>query len=164
MHLRRHPGDHHGRLAPIDLSLRTRFRAQRHEHLVDELAELLTALTDIPADLPLGHLNAMLVTEPFVDPLRGVPLLARRRRSASSHESISSRHSPSFGAGRPTGRLAPRVADRGVRHGGARDAAGGEQVVGDRPSEPVLAAGPSRRAQSRCSHRRQRHCVLPRRS
>ncbi len=78
-HLRRHPSDHGQRLAPVDLGLRARLRAQRDEHLVDQLAQLRSALAHIPADLPLGHLHAMLVPESFVDPLRRVPLLARRR-------------------------------------------------------------------------------------
>ena len=56
------------------------------------------------------------------------------------------------------------AAGRGVRHRGARDAAGGQQVVGDGAAEPVLAAGPARRAAGRGADRRAGDRVRARRS
>jgi hypothetical protein len=45
----------------------------------------------------------MLIDKAPPDPPGRMPLLAGASRSASSHESITARYGPSFGAGRPTG-------------------------------------------------------------
>ena len=89
----------------------------------------LTALAHIPADLPLGHLHAMLVTQPLVDPLRRVPLLARRRpishqatnRSAPATHPASAPAAPPA-ASAPAAPPTPTPAGPSVdaRHAGAR--------------------------------------------
>jgi hypothetical protein len=77
-HPRRDAGDQHGRLAPVDLRLRARLAAERHEHLVDQFPERPTALTHVPPDLSLRDLDAVLVPQPLPHPLGRVALLARR--------------------------------------------------------------------------------------
>ena len=106
-------GDHHGRLAPVDLGLRARLRAQRHEHLIDQHPERLAPFAHIAAHLPLGHLDAMLVAQPLPDPLGGVPLLARRRPDRPQATSRSAR------ATRPTS--APAAPPAACAHGGSGD-------------------------------------------
>ena len=78
VHLAAHAGEHHLGLAPVDLRLRRRLVAERHERLVDELAQLAPALAHVAAHLALGRLDAVLVTQPLPHPPRGVALLARR--------------------------------------------------------------------------------------
>src|SRR6266511_2527829 len=73
-----HAGDLHLRLAPVDLRLDAGLVHLRHEHLVDRLAQLAPPPAHVVAHRRLGDLRALLVHEALPDPLRRVPLLARR--------------------------------------------------------------------------------------
>jgi hypothetical protein len=67
----------HG-LAPVDFRLNPGLVHLRHEHLVDRIAQLAPAATHVLPHRRLGHLGALLRHQPLPDPLRRVPLLARR--------------------------------------------------------------------------------------
>ena len=67
------------RLAPVDLRRPTPGRVDlRHEHLPDRQPQLAPALAHVLADRHLRDISAVLIDQPPPDPLRGVPLLARR--------------------------------------------------------------------------------------
>jgi hypothetical protein len=76
MHHRRLRAHDHLRLTPIDLALRARVGHQRHERL--DLADPPPRRSDIPIDLTLRDLRAVLLDKALPDPPRGMPLLARR--------------------------------------------------------------------------------------
>jgi hypothetical protein len=52
-HLRHDTGDQDAGSTPINLRLHTRLMTQRHEHLIDRLAQRAPTLTNIAADLAL---------------------------------------------------------------------------------------------------------------
>ena len=66
-------------------------------------AKLHALLTHVPADLPLGHLRAVLVHKPLPDPPRRVTLLARRLPIRLQNPVMIARYGPNFGAGRDSG-------------------------------------------------------------
>jgi hypothetical protein len=78
-HLGEHAREHNAGAAPVNLGLHAGLVAQGHEHLIHRQPQRAATLANIPADLPLGHIRAMLLDQAPVDPLRRVPLLTRRR-------------------------------------------------------------------------------------
>jgi hypothetical protein len=75
VHHYRHPAQNHLRLTPVNLGLHARVSHQRHKRL--DLAQPAPHSSDIPVDLPLRDLRAMLLDQPLPDPPSGMTLLAR---------------------------------------------------------------------------------------
>jgi hypothetical protein len=75
---RRDPGDHHRRLAPVDLGGHTGVVHLRAERLSRQ-PQHPAALANVITNRRLRHHSTVLLHQAIVDPLRGVPLLTRRR-------------------------------------------------------------------------------------
>jgi hypothetical protein len=75
---RRHTGEHHVGLAPVDLALHPGRVHLRHEHLGDRQPHRAFTSPDVLPDGRLRDIRTVLVNEPLPDPLGGMPLLTRR--------------------------------------------------------------------------------------
>ena len=92
MQLAPDPADLAERLAEVDLGVPGRMR-QRDEDLLGPAL----LLPNVVGDDGDAAGEAVLVAQPLEDPLRGVPLLLRRARSASRIWSMIGRNGSSFG-------------------------------------------------------------------
>src|SRR3954466_13552125 len=72
LHRDRPPGEHHLRLAPVDLGLLARLVDLGHEH-VARLTQLAPTRGDVLAHRALSDLRAVFVDQPPPDPPRRVP-------------------------------------------------------------------------------------------
>ena len=92
-------------LTPVDLRRPARRVDLRHEHLADRQPQLAPTLVHVLAHRHLRDLHTMLVDEALPDPLRRVPLLARRDQI--SHQPLIDQLAvlTKLGAGRFSGRL-----------------------------------------------------------
>ena len=75
----------------------------RHEHLTDRQPKLATALADVITNRRLRDLDAVLIEQPPPDPLRCMPLLARRGQITDQPLMDSSRYSPNLAPADDTG-------------------------------------------------------------